>query len=123
MAFSTNPEDDDPFFGAAWIDADEWRDDPVRHRYIHGGFEGTDTRFSFYFPPPEVYEGRFIQPLEGGPGGHENTLNGSMRGIYGGLSWAVRLGAYAVESNQGHFGMELCQKAGDDLSVYGWRAS
>ena len=41
----------DEFFGAAWIDVDEWREIPAPHRYVHGGFEGTDTRFSFYFPP------------------------------------------------------------------------
>ena len=41
----------DPQFDTPFIDVDEWRDEPVRHRYVHGGFEGTDTRFSFYFPP------------------------------------------------------------------------
>ena len=34
-----------------------WRDDPVRHRFVHGGFEGTDARFAIYFPPPERYQG------------------------------------------------------------------
>ena len=53
----------DPFFGRAFVDVDEWRDGPVRHRYVHGGFEGTDLRFSLYFPPAERYEGRFFQPL------------------------------------------------------------
>ena len=42
---------DDSYFGPTFVDVDEWRDAPVRHRYVHGGFEGTDTRFSFYFPP------------------------------------------------------------------------
>ena len=64
---------DDPFFGPAFVDVDEWRDVPVRHRYVHGGFEGTDTRFSFYFPPAEQWQGRLLQTLEGGNGGHENT--------------------------------------------------
>ncbi|HET9667539.1 MAG TPA: hypothetical protein VFP09_12310, partial [Desertimonas sp.] len=50
-------------FSKPYVDVDEWRDDPVRHRYVHGGFEGTETRFSAYFPPPEHYEGRFFQPL------------------------------------------------------------
>src|SRR5881227_370208 len=107
----------DAAFDAPYIDVDEWRDDPSRHRYVHGGFEGTDTRFSFYFPPTEVYESRFIQPLEGGMGGYEGRFGGPLHGIYGGLEWAVRLGAYVVDSNQGHVGMQLCAKAGDELSV------
>src|SRR5262249_56618230 len=51
------------FLAAPRLDLDEWRDEPVRHRYVHGGFSGTDTRFSFYFPPAERYEGRFFHPL------------------------------------------------------------
>src|SRR5690242_19606230 len=43
----------DPFFGPPFVDIDEWRDEPVRMRYVHGGFADTDTRFSFYFPPAE----------------------------------------------------------------------
>ena len=97
----------DPFFGPAYIDVDEWRDAPVRHRYVHGGFEGTDTRFSFYFPPAEQYQGRFLQPLEGGNGGHENTALMAFGG--GGLGFAFECGAYLVESNQGHIG--------DDMSI------
>jgi hypothetical protein len=51
----------DPMFARPYIDLDEWRAEPVRHRYVHGGFEDTDTRFSFYLPPTEQYEGRFFQ--------------------------------------------------------------
>ena len=40
----------DDFFKVAYIDVDEWRTEPVRHRYIHGGFRNHETRFSFYFP-------------------------------------------------------------------------
>src|SRR3972149_10807197 len=61
-------------FGLAFIDADESRETPRRLRYVHGGFKDTHTRFSFYFPPPEQYKGRFFQYLEGGAGGHENLL-------------------------------------------------
>src|SRR5215469_1373672 len=64
----------DSRFGAPFIDVDEWRDQPARHRYVHGGFEDTHTRFSFYFPPAEKYRGRFFQYLEGGAGGHDNLL-------------------------------------------------
>ena len=34
----------DPLFKEPFIDVDEWRDAPTRHRYVHGGFKGTDTR-------------------------------------------------------------------------------
>ena len=40
----------DPKFCDPYVDVDEWRDEPVRHRYVHGGFEGTECRFSLYFP-------------------------------------------------------------------------
>ena len=48
----------DPQYSKPFIDVDEWRDAPVRHRYVHGGFEGTDLLFSYYFPPEETYGGR-----------------------------------------------------------------
>jgi PKD domain len=98
---------DDATFGAPFIDTDEWKVAPRRMRYVHGGFEDTHTRFSFYFPPPEEYQGRFFQYLEGGAGGHENLLAaGWQPGIE--LSWVFdlafdELGGYLVESNQGHF--------------------
>src|SRR6202011_1445572 len=33
----------DPLFVDPYVDMDEWRDVPVRHRYVHGGFKGTET--------------------------------------------------------------------------------
>ena len=51
----------DTLFKEPFVDIDEWRDKPVRHRYVHGGFKGTETRFSFYFPPKEKYQGHFFQ--------------------------------------------------------------
>jgi len=35
-------------FDHPYLDVDEWRDEPVLHRYVHGGFGGTATRFSVY---------------------------------------------------------------------------
>ena len=94
-------------FGEPFIDVDEWRDSPRRHRYVHGGFKDTHTRFSFYLPPAEFYKGRFFQYLEGGAGGHESLL---AAGGYPGstVDWIFdlafeELGGYLVESNQGHF--------------------
>ena len=91
---------DPTLVGKPFIDIDEWREEPRRHRYIHGGFENTHTLFSLYFPEPEHYRGRFFQYLEGGAGGHENMI--STQG------WMFRLayedlGGYLLESNQGHY--------------------
>jgi hypothetical protein len=97
----------DPFFGPAFIDADMWRDLPTRHRYVHGGFQGTDTRFAFYLPEPRWYDGRFIQLLEGGLGGHEGDALHSEAMIGPSVEWLARkFGAYLVESNQGHIGLD-----------------
>jgi hypothetical protein len=114
----------DPFFGAAYVDVDEGRDQPYPHRHVHGGFEGTDTRFTFYFVPAEEYQGRLFHPLEGGHAGHEEVFGSPMMAAIGNrLEWAARLGGYMVESNCGHIGDEVDPKAGDDPTVYGHRAS
>ena len=57
-----DPATDEQFL-KPFVDVDEWRDQPVRHHYIHGGFEGTLTKFCFYYPPKEDYTGRFFQPV------------------------------------------------------------
>src|SRR5262245_44371882 len=93
-------------FGPAYIDVEEWRETPVRHRFVHGGFEDTDTRFSFYLPPPERYGGRFIHWLEGGSAGHERTIEQGGALTDQALEQAFALGAYLVESNQGHIADE-----------------
>ena len=64
----------DSRFGKPFIDIDEVRTAGREIRYIHGGFEGTHTLFSFYFPPKALYRGRFFQFLECGAGGHETLL-------------------------------------------------
>ena len=50
----------DPDFAEPFVEIDEFREEPVPHRYVHGGFKGTNARFSFYFPPSELYRGRFF---------------------------------------------------------------
>ena len=50
----------DPQFNRPYVEVSEWREHPVPHRYVRGGFEGTDARFSIYFPPKDKYEGRFF---------------------------------------------------------------
>jgi hypothetical protein len=114
----------DAFFGRAYIDRDELRTTPSRHRLVHGGFAGTDTRFTFYFPPAEGYKGRLMQPMEGAHAGHENIFGeGPVAEISGGLAMAFRLGGYMVESNCGHIGDDIDSRGGDDPTLYGYRAA
>ena len=90
----------------------------MRHRYVHGGFTGTDTRFSVYLPDPARYEGRFLQLIEGGVGGHETTAMASTA-PGGPIEFAAECGAYLVESNQGHIGLDVSVEP----TVMGYRAS
>jgi hypothetical protein len=114
----------DPYFGRPYIELDEERERPSPHRFVQGGFEGTDTRFAFYFPPAEHYTGRMFQPLEGGHGGHVVTFGGGVLGeMFQRIALSARLGGYMVESNQGHVGDDVDPKAGDDPTIYGHRAS
>lgn len=108
---------DDPLFGGAVIDKDEWRAKPRRHRYVHGGFAGTDTRFVVALPETPVYQGRFVQFVQGGNGGNE--LTGYNRGQH---ELAFAQGGYYVESNQGHLGNDMSGLRGD-LSIFEWRAN
>ncbi|HVQ63107.1 MAG TPA: hypothetical protein VMT78_01160 [Terriglobia bacterium] len=83
----------DPRFNDPYVDIDEQRNTPVPHRYIHGGFKGTDARFSFYFPPREQYQGRFFQ--------NTHQLLNSENGPPGNIGFAVASGAYYVQTNIG----------------------
>ncbi|UGQ11957.1 Tat pathway signal sequence domain protein [Yinghuangia sp. ASG 101] len=88
-----------PGFDEPYLDVDEWRDAPVRHRYVHGGFTGTGTRFSLYFPPPEQYQGRFFQHITPVP--DSEHLAQSATGREDKIGFAVSSGAYFVETNGG----------------------
>ena len=109
----------DATFGAPFLDVDEWREEPVRHRYVHGGFGGGDTRFSMYFPPAERYEGRFFQPVLPMSGIEFAASIGVLYGIAGSVEFAVDSGAYLVESNLGRAN----PFPGDDPTLTGFRAS
>lgn len=113
----------DPHFGTPYIDLDEWRESPHPHRHLHGGFADCDTRFTFYLPAAEEWQGRLIMPLEGAHAGHEDFFGGALGDAMGGLGLTVRLGGYMVETNMGHIGDEVDPKAGDDPTLYGWRAA
>ena len=92
----------DPLFVEPFVDVDEWRDEPVRHRYIHGGFTGTDLLFSMYFPPVERYDGRFIQPLMHIAGNENVAVTGELAGLGNhAIQFAFDFGGYLIESNMG----------------------
>jgi hypothetical protein len=97
--FATGGGASDPQYTQPYIDIDEWRDTPVRHRYVHGGFKGAELLFSMYFPPKDQYQGRFFQPLQA-VSGNENIAPMAMYQA-GGVGFAVASGGYLVESNQG----------------------
>lgn len=93
-----NPAEDSQF-NSPYIDIDEWRDMPTRYRYVHGGFEGTLTRFSMYFPPEEIYEKRFfhfVSPFAGNENEAQWQEGGEDK-----ISFSILHGAYLVESNLG----------------------
>ncbi|MFI6377121.1 PKD domain-containing protein [Streptomyces sp. NPDC050546] len=106
--------DTDEDFREPYVDVDEWRDTPVRHRYVHGGFADNGTRFSVYFPPDDAYQGRFFQHITPVPGS-ENQAQ-SARGQEDRISFAVASGAYLLETNGG--GPDP-----GDLTIAGFRAN
>ncbi|MDO4622298.1 MAG: hypothetical protein Q4B22_05025 [Eubacteriales bacterium] len=98
---------EDSYFAKPYIDVEEWRDTPVRHYFVHGGFQGTDIdgknecRFCFYFPDKDKYENRFFQYLSPAPENEHSSEN--LEGEDDKISFALTHGAYYVSSNQGGF--------------------
>jgi hypothetical protein len=129
MTLDVNYVPKDGAFGKPYIDVDEPRRFPRPHRYVHGGFADSSTLFSFYFPAAGAYRGRFVQYLEGGTGGNDVSLAAPQDKPAAKpalMDWIYDLafddmGAYLVESNQGHRlfegGLSL------DNDIYTWRAS
>ncbi|GAB3908146.1 hypothetical protein GCM10028803_43210 [Larkinella knui] len=89
----------DTLFKEPYVDVDEWRDTPVRHRYVHGGFKNTNTRFSFYFPPKEQYQGRFFQYITPFP--DNESLSQGAKGEADKIGFSISSGAYFIETNGG----------------------
>ncbi|MEK6547180.1 MAG: PKD domain-containing protein [Bacteroidota bacterium] len=89
----------DTLFKTPYVDIDEWRDKPVRHHYVHGGFKGTDTRFSFYFPEKQHYKGRFFQYITPFP--DNEFLSQGARGEEDKISFSIEQGSYFIETNGG----------------------
>ncbi|MHA8087253.1 PKD domain-containing protein [Aquirufa sp. Wall-65K1] len=89
----------DTLFKKPYIDIDEWREKPVRHHYIHGGFKGTETRFSFYFPQKTAYKGRFFQYITPFP--DNEFLSQATKGEDDIIRFSIEKGAYFIETNGG----------------------
>lgn len=85
----------DTLFKEPYVDVDEWREVPVRHRYVHGGFKGTSTRFSFYFPPKEQYQGRFFQYITPVP--DNEYLSQGANGEGDKIGFSTASGAYLLK--------------------------
>ena len=98
---SSNPnyEITDSLFHEPYIDIDELRNEPVPHRYVHGGFKGTKTMFSFYFPAKENFEGRFFHYITPVP--DSENLSQGLSGEEDRIGFSISSGAYFVESNGG----------------------
>ena len=113
-ALFVTADSEDPRFNQPYIDVREWRDEPAdapvfpggvttqqggaapfkaRHLYVHGGFTGTDAKFSFCFPPEEEYQGRFFQATHQLLAGEEATARNA--------AFALASGGYSVQTNMG----------------------
>lgn len=106
----------DPVFQNPYIEVDEWRDEPVRHRYIRGGFKDSDLRFSFYFPDKDQYQGRFFQHLDAMTPQIDDTPSHES-GPNSRIAFAFESGGYLVASNMGGVA------ARSDPTLGGFRAS
>ena len=111
----------DPMFAEPYIDIDEWRDAPVRHHYIHGGFKGTDTRFSFYFPSKEQFKGHFFQHITPVP--DSENLAQRTTGADDKIGFSIASGAYFVETNGGGAGSAGAPGARVDPTIAAYRAN
>lgn len=94
----------DAQFSQPFIDSDELKERAgISFRYVHGGFSGSPVRFSFCFPSPETFRGRFYQFLSPFPGPTEElaSLSPERSGTSDQIVFALSHGAYFVESNMG----------------------
>ena len=107
----------DPQFSQPYIEVNELRADPVPHRYVHGGFKGTDARFSFYFPPKERYQGRFFHNTY--PMATTSDIGPfpiAFDVATGDLGFTVDSGAYYVQTNLG--GTDRAPPADPAIAAY-----
>lgn len=103
-------------------DIEEWRErilpggDKIPYLYIHGGFEGTNVKFTFCYPKKEAYKGRFFQHLSPFPGPEEENASLDKTGEDDKIAFAVSHGAYFVECNMG--AAAIFQNSPDPTVIY-----
>lgn len=114
-------ETEDKVFAEPYIDIDEWRDTPVKHHYVHGGFKGTETKFSFYFPPKEKYEGHFFQYITPIPD-NENLSQNAVTRESDKIGFSIQNGAYFVETNGGG-ALDFSNPMAKDATIGAYRAN
>lgn len=121
----SSPAWSDPTFNQPYVDVDEWRDKPMRHRYVHGGFKGTEARFSLYFPPKERYQGRFFQYVTPVPTSENAAIQDGAEESFDGshLGFSLDSGTYFVQTNQG--GPAATGRPGEpiDPAIAGYRVN
>ncbi len=97
----------DPIFAEPYVDVDEQRirkdleGKEVVFRYIHGGFRGTNVKFSYSFPKKEFYQERFYHYMSPAPGPDEEIISQMRESVGDQIVFALTHGAYFVESNMG----------------------
>lgn len=119
-ANADNPAADE-LFKEPFIDQDEWRNKPVRHRYVHGGFRGTNMMFSFYMPPKEQFQGRFFQYVTPVP--DSENLSQTAMAADNNIGFAAASGAYFIETNGGGSGATAGPAFRADPTVGAFRAN
>ena len=121
LVISDDQLEEDSMFSEPYVDIDEWRDAPVTHRYVHGGFKNTETRFSFYFPTKAQYEGRFFQYITPVP--MDEFISQGRSGESDKIGFSIASGAYFIETNGG--GRSLTGRPGTDVdpTISAYRAN
>jgi hypothetical protein len=107
----------DPQFAQAYVQVNELRQQPVPHRYVHGGFKGTDARFSFYYPEKERYQGRFFHNTY--PMATTSDIGPfpiAFDVAIGNLGFTLDSGAYYVQTNLG--GADRAPPADPAIAAY-----
>ncbi len=89
----------DLMWSKPYIDIDEWRNSIVRYRYVHGGFEGTETKFAFFYPEKKAYKQRFFHFMSPVQGSENAELEAN--GEYSKIAFAITHDSYYVETNMG----------------------
>ncbi|GAA2979421.1 hypothetical protein JOD63_002936 [Microbacterium terrae] len=117
---SWSPDAEDDAFQQPYVDIDEERDWPVRHRYVHGGFHDNETRFSLYLPPAGQFEGRFFQHVTPVPQS-ENLAQDESRNENP-VPFTIASGGYFVETNGGGPSVAT-PMAGGDPTIGAYRAN